>query len=192
MEWLGTVLKFQQVFFFFSTGFDIALTHPCLKLNLVWCPPLPLGNCCVIWGKQALGVKPPPFRCWKLALSVQLPRVCWSESRVGEQRGQGGAAPPERNANCQWLWFTFLVLLNAALLLPEVWLHAVHFESMFLNVSLLQGDWGVFFFFLNWHEIYWCETEVTKWLLNLDIRYRQICYRHGYRLGIGRSVIFQI
>ena len=32
---------------------------------------------------------------------------------------------------------------------------------------------------------------MTKWLLNVDMGHRQIHYRYGHTLGIGRSIIFQ-
>lgn len=91
MALLGTVLKFLQVYLFL-TGSDIALTQPCLKLDLVWCLPLLLGEHYLTWGKWALGAHrplppeagnfPPPFSC---------PVPVRSEPRVGKQ--WGGCTP---------------------------------------------------------------------------------------------------
>lgn len=54
-------------------------------------------------------------------------------------------------------------------------------------VFLCCKEIEIFLFLLNRGE-----TEVTKRLLNVAIRHRQIRYRHEYRLGIGRSIMLQI
>lgn len=88
MELLGTILKFQQLYLFF-TGFDVALTQPCL--NLVWCLPLPLGKCDLVWGKRALGARPLPSKVWNFPPPCSCPETAQSEPHIREQ--QGGCTP---------------------------------------------------------------------------------------------------